>query len=96
MRQATRNYFLAVFMFLLGIIEVVSGFILWLVLSGGQGYMGGRGLDSEATFLWSRDTWIDMHTVVGVILVVVVVIHLILHRKWILRMTKRLVVKETN
>ena len=96
MRQATRNYFLAVFMFLLGIVEVVSGFVLWLVLSGGEGYMGGRGLASEATFLWSRGTWVDLHTVVGVILVVVVVIHLILHRKWILRMTKRLGAEETN
>jgi hypothetical protein len=58
--------------------------------------MGSRGLDSEATFLWSRGIWVDLHNVVGVILVVVVVIHLILHRKWILRMTKRLGVKETN
>jgi uncharacterized iron-regulated membrane protein len=92
-RQATRNYFLAVLLFLLSLVEVVSGFILWLVLHVGQGYKGGRGLDSEATFLWARDTWIDIHTVVGVILVVVVVIHLILHRKWILHMTNRLGVK---
>jgi uncharacterized membrane protein YphA (DoxX/SURF4 family) len=95
-RQARRNYFLAVLLFLLGLVEVVSGFVLWLALPGGQGYMGGRGLDSEATFLWSRGTWIDLHTVVGVMLVVVVVIHLILHRKWILRMTKRLGAEETN
>jgi len=96
MRQAPRNYFLAVLLFLLGIVEVVSGFVLWLVLPGGEGYMGGRGLASEATFLWSRGTWIDVHTVVGVLLVVVVIIHLILHRKWIIRMTKRLGAEETN
>jgi hypothetical protein len=95
-RQATRNYVLVVILFLLGIAEVVSGFVLWLVLPGGQGYMGGTGLDSEATFLWSRGTWIDLYTVVGVILVVAVVIHLILHRKWILCMTKRLGAEETN
>jgi len=95
-RQATRNYVLVVALFLLGIVEIVSGFVLWRVLHVGQGYMGGRGLDSETAFLWSRGTWIDLHTVVGVMLVVVVVIHLILHRKWILRMTKRLATKETN
>jgi hypothetical protein len=50
-RQARRNYFLAVLLFLLGLVEVVSGFVLWLVLSGGGGYMEGRGLASEATFL---------------------------------------------
>ncbi|MEA1872609.1 MAG: DUF4405 domain-containing protein [Chloroflexota bacterium] len=96
MRQATRNYFLAVLLFLLGLVEVVSGFVLCLVLPGGEGYMGGRGLASEVTFLWSRGTWIDLHTVVGVALVVVVIIHLILHRKWIIRMTKRLGAEETN
>jgi uncharacterized iron-regulated membrane protein len=95
-RQATRNYFLAVLLFLLGIVEVVSGFVLWLVLPGGEGYMGGRGLVSEATFLWSRGTWIDLHMVVGVALLVVVIIHLILHRKWIIRMTKRLGAEKTN
>ncbi len=96
MRQAKRNYILAVFMFLLGLVEAVSGVILWLVLPGGGGYMGGRGLASEATFLWSRGTWIDLHTVVGVVLIIVVIIHLILHRKWILRMTKRLGAEQTN
>jgi len=95
-RQATRNYFLVVLMFLLGTVEVISGFVLWLVLSGGGGYMGGRELASESAFLWSRGTWIALHAVGGVTLVVVVVIHLILHRKWILRMTKRLGAEETN
>ena len=54
--------------------------------------MGGRGgeLAIESTFLWSRDTWVDLHNWVGVVLVVMVVLHLILHRKWIVSMTKRL------
>jgi hypothetical protein len=95
-RQATRNYFLVVLLFLLGIVEAVSGFVLWLVLSGNEGYIGGRGSASEAGFLWSRGTWIDVHTVAGVVLVVVVIIHLILHRKWIIRMTKRLGAEKTN
>ncbi len=96
MRQAARNYFLAVLLFLLGLIEVASGFVLWFVLSGGQGYIGGRGLTSEATFLWSRGTWIDLHNVVGVVLMVVVIIHVVLHRKWIIRMTRRLGTGKTN
>jgi hypothetical protein len=89
-RQATRNYFLAVVMFLLGLFEVASGFIVWVVLPRGSGYMGGRGLASEATLLWSRDAWVDLHNWVGVALLIVVIIHLILHWKWILYMTKRL------
>jgi len=95
-RKATKNFYLAVLLFLLGLAELVSGFVLWLVLPGGEGYMGGRGLGSEVTFLWSRGTWIDLHTVVGVVLAVVLIIHLILHWKWIARMTRRLGTEEIN
>jgi len=50
--------------------------------------MGGRGLITEATFLWSRDTWIVLHDWVAVALLVVVVLHLVLHWKWIVYTTE--------
>ncbi len=91
-RKATRNYLVFSLMFLLALLEVVSGFVLWLVLPRGDGgYMGGRGgLATEATFLWERHTWLDLHNWVGVALLVVVVIHVIVHWKWIVRMTRSL------
>ena len=88
--KSTRNYILNVTMFLLAFFEVVSGFVLWFVLPRSGGYRGGRGLAVRTTFLWSRDTWIDLHDWVGVALVVVVILHLILHWRWIVYMTKRL------
>lgn len=91
MRKSTRNYIIGIIMFLLAVFETVSGFVLWLVLPrGGGGYMGGRGGGSIATgtFLWSRDTWLDLHNWVGVALVVIVVLHLVLHRRWIVHTTK--------
>ena len=75
-------------MALLALFQVVSGFVLWLVLPGGGGYMGGRGADGGGIFLWSRDTWIDLHDWTAVALVVIVVIHVILHWGWIVRMTR--------
>jgi hypothetical protein len=90
-RKSTRNYITGIIMFLLAVFEAVSGFVLWLVLPrGGEGYMGGRGGGSIAagTFLWPRDTWLDLHNWVGVALVVVVVLHLVLHRRWIVHTTK--------
>jgi len=90
-RKVTRNYLLAFIMFLLALFEAVSGFVLWLVLSrGGRGYMGGRGpgIGDEATFLWGRDTWVDLHNWVAVAPIVLVVTHVILHWGWIVRMTK--------
>ena len=92
MSKAVRNYLLAIIMVLLAAFEAVSGFVLWLVLPrGGGGYMGGRGgLATEATFLWERHTWLDLHNWVAVALLVMVVIHVILHWKWIVYMTRRL------
>ena len=90
MKSATRNYLVNIIMFLLLLLEVASGFVLWFILPRSGGYRGGRGLTTEASFLWTRETWITLHDWVGVALVVIVVIHLILHRKWIVSMTKRL------
>jgi len=78
-------------MFLLALFQAVSGFVLWLVLPRGGGYRGGRGtgIGGEAIFLWDRHTWIDLHTWVAVALLVVIVLHLIFHWKWIVYVTKR-------
>jgi hypothetical protein len=76
-RKATGNYILALIMVLLALFQVVSGFVLWLVLPRGDGYMGGRG--EQSTFLWTRDGWIVLHDWTAVALMVIVVIHIILH-----------------
>ena len=87
MRKATRNYLLALVMFLLALFQAVSGFVMWLVLPSGGGYRGGRGELTENTFLWDRHTWIDLHDWVAVALLILLLIHLILHWKWIVYMT---------
>jgi hypothetical protein len=76
-------------MFLAGLFQAVSGFLMWLVIPEG-GYRGGRGLDiAEKTFIWDRHVWIDLHDWTAVALVVLVILHLILHWKWIWYMTKK-------
>jgi ABC-type dipeptide/oligopeptide/nickel transport system permease subunit len=83
-RKATRNYILALIMALLALFQAVSGFVLWLALPAG--YMGGRGTDS--TFLWSRGIWLNLHNWTAVALVVIVLVHVILHWGWVVRMTR--------
>jgi hypothetical protein len=67
---------------LLALAQLVSGLVLWLVLP--QGYRGGSG----GVFLWSRGTWVDIHSWSAVVLVAIVIVHIILHWDWIVRMTK--------
>jgi len=76
-------------MLLLALFQAISGFILWLALHGGDGYRGGRnaGLGGQTAFLWDRHTWIDLHDWTAVALLVIIVIHLILHWRWIVYMT---------
>ena len=87
MRKATRNYILFIILFLLGLFQAVSGFIMWFALPHGG---GGRGGGASLTTFWSlsRDTWIDIHDWVAIALVVIIIIHLVLHCKWIAYMTK--------
>jgi len=49
---------------------------------------GGGGSIEAGIFLWPRDTWLDLHNWVAVALVVVVVLHLVLHWRWIVYTTK--------
>jgi cytochrome b subunit of formate dehydrogenase len=82
LRKATRNYLIALVMALLVLVQLVSGFVLWLALPcGGRGGGGG-------TFLWSRDVWLTMHNRSALLLAAIVIVHIILHWDWIVRMTK--------
>ena len=94
MTKARNFWILAMGMALLGLAEAVTGFVLWLGFptgggGGGRGWGGGGA--GNLTFLeLSKHTWIDIHDWVAVALVVLVVVHVILHWKWIVRMAKSL------
>jgi len=92
MKKWPINYILFVILLLLGLIQAISGFLLWLVIPGGhRGF--GIDLSGQLTYsiLWSRYTWIELHDWTALALVAVVIIHIILHWKWIVCMTKRMV-----
>jgi hypothetical protein len=69
----------------------ISGFILWLVLPRGSGgrYRGDAGESGEiSTFLFSRHTWLDIHEWAAVALLVMLALHIAIHWRWIVYMTK--------
>jgi hypothetical protein len=91
-------YYTALSAFLLFLLETFSGFVLWLAVSGGDGFRGGRdGAErpGQQEFLAvTRSDWIDIHDWVGVALLVIIGLHLVLHWRWIVQVTKRAFIGE--
>ena len=84
---------LVVGMVFLGLAEAVSGFVLWLGFpsggGGGRGF-GGGGIGNLTFWGITKHTWVDIHDWVAVALVVLVLVHVLLHWKWIFRMAKNM------
>jgi hypothetical protein len=88
MTKTKLQFGLALTLVVLGIVEAVTGFVLWLVLPSGGG-AGRYGIEREFINI-SRQTWIDIHDWIAVALIVVTLIHLCIHWKWLFRMTRSL------
>ena len=86
MKKATYLFSLVTVMIFAGLAEAVSGFVLWFALPSG----GGRGRLALSYWGLTRHTWIDIHDWVAIALVIIVAIHLIIHWKWVLRMTRNI------
>ena len=91
-------YYTATSAFLLFLLEAFSGFVLWLAVSGGDGFRGGRsGAESasqEEFLTVTRSDWIDIHDWAGVALLVIIGLHVVLHWRWIVQVTKRVFAAE--
>jgi len=91
--RAALLYYTAVSAFLLFLLEAFSGSVLWLAVSDGDGFQGGRGgaeRPGQEDFLTiTRSDWIDIHDWAGVALLVIIGLHVVLHWRWILQVTKR-------
>jgi hypothetical protein len=98
MRKGSILYLIAASAFLAFLIEVFSGFVLWLALEHGDGFRGGRGADlpsGQDEFLAvTRSDWVDIHDWAGVALLAVIGLHLVLHWRWIVTMTRRALLAE--
>jgi uncharacterized iron-regulated membrane protein len=86
MKKSTYLFSLVSSLLVLGLVEAVSGFILWFALPSGGGRKG-----LELTYLGiARHTWIDIHDWIAIALTVIVIIHIVIHWKWVLQMGKNI------
>ena len=91
MKKWVFSYILFALLLILGFIQAVSGFLLWLVIPGGHRGFGIQISDQiTGDFLWSRFTWIEIHDWAAFALVIVVIAHIVIHWRWILDTTGRI------
>jgi hypothetical protein len=92
MKKGMYLFSLVFIMGLVSLAETLSGFILSFALPSGSG-RGSQGL----TYLGlTRHTWVDMHDWMAIALVVIVLVHMVIHWKWVVRMTRQVFVQRTN
>ena len=64
------------------LVEMVTGFVLWLILPHG-GYEGGRNPLYGQTFLITRDQWLSLHDWFALVITLGIVLHVAMHWRWI-------------
>jgi len=85
-----KNYWIDLLMVLSFFINAISGIIIWLLYSPG-------GHARSVKFLWVyKYQWKIIHIWSGFLLIIFVLIHILLHKKWIMQMTKNIFLKKPN
>jgi len=86
--QTRNNWLVDLALFIGALIASITG-IYFLFLPVG-GYQGGRNPMYGITILFGRETWDDLHTWFGILMIVAAVVHILIHWRWILSMVKRI------
>ena len=89
MNKARLNYLLDA---VIGVAFLLSGAtgVAFLLMDSG-GYQGGRNTGFGTALLGlSRGTWSDLHTLGSLVMITGIVVHVALHWKWIIGMTKKM------
>jgi hypothetical protein len=89
MSKARLNYLLDAVIGAAFALSAVTGVAFLFMGSGG--YQGGRNPNFATALLGlSREAWSDLHTWASLVMVAGVVVHLVLHWKWIVCVTKQM------
>lgn len=86
--QTRLNWLVDAAVFAGAVIASLSGIYFLFVTSGG--YQGGRNPFYGVSIIFDYDTWDDLHTWGGILMIASVVIHFSMHWKWVKTMAKRM------
>jgi len=85
--QTRNNWLIDAALFLGAVVASLTG-IYFLFFPVG-GYQGGRNPSYGITILFQRETWDDLHTWFGILMIVAAAVHILVHWKWIVNMSRR-------
>jgi hypothetical protein len=89
MKKVHMNYLLDAVIALAFLMSAFSG--VAFIFMGDGGYQGGRNPGFATAFLSiPRTTWSDLHLLTSLVMITGVVVHLILHWKWIVCVTRQM------
>ena len=83
MNKSKINYWIDVLAGISFVIVAITGLVLFFKFPSGQG--------TGSLSLWNltKFQWTNLHNYSGIILIIIVLLHLILHWRWIVVMTKK-------
>jgi preprotein translocase subunit SecY len=87
-RKTRDNWLTDAALFGCALVAAVSGVYFCYLPTGG--YQGGRNAMYGVTILFDRDTWSDVHTWGGVLMIIAAVVHFAIHWTWVKTMAKRI------
>jgi len=86
-KSTKKNWMVDAILFISALIASLTGiYFLFLPVNG---YQGGRNPMANVQILFSRQTWDNLHTWGGVIMIFIAGIHLVLHWNWLVKMVMR-------
>jgi hypothetical protein len=88
-KQTRANWLVDAALFLGGLLAALSGIYFLFLPSGG--YRGGRNPFYGIKILFERHTWSDLHLVTGVVMIAAVIVHVVIHWRWVKMMARRMV-----
>lgn len=83
-----RNWSIDLLLFVSGLVASLTG-VYFLFLPVG-GYQGGRNAWYGVTVLFKRQTWDLLHTSGGISMIAIAALHFVVHWKWVVNTTRRL------
>ncbi|MDD4924128.1 MAG: DUF4405 domain-containing protein [Dehalococcoidales bacterium] len=79
-------------LFFLFIVEILSGFVIWFLLPrGAEDYPSMISGIGRTFWGFQRNIWLDLHVWVAVFIIGIIAVHIIIHWRWLLNMTRGMI-----